>query len=329
MLRGKPHLSRIAYPCIEYSGGFFIGLDEEEADRSEEFIAVCAEAGIPAKAISASELLSLEPRISAKARTAVRVPDGSFDAYRLAMMFFTAARNLGAQILPWREAVGFDISARRVVAVIARNLYSAREERIEADFVVAAAGAWTGKLGRLAGLSIPVTPAAGAMLAVKGRLVDHVISRLRPPSDGDILVPQRGLSIIGSTQRLSDDPDWITPAPGDVELLRAAGEELIPGFSALPVHAVWAAARPLSGKAASGEDAEGRSLSRDFTVVDYEASDGLAGFASVVGGKATVLRAMGEKAADLVCAKLGIKAECRMRDYSLPSWRRFFDGGRP
>jgi glycerol-3-phosphate dehydrogenase len=324
-------LSRIAGACIEYSGGYFVALDEEEAARSEEFMAACADAGIPAETIAVSELLAREPRISARALAAVRVPDGSFDAYRLAMMFFAAARSLGARILPWREAVGFEVSGGRMAAVLTRDLASpsAREERIEADFVVAAAGAWTGKLGALAGLSIPVTPAPGAMLAVRGRLANHVLSRLRPPSDGDILVPQRGLSIIGSTQRLSDDPEWIRPSPEDAEFLKSAGEELIPGFSALPVHAVWAAARPLAGISITAGDVEGRSLSCDFSVIDHGLSDGIQGFASVVGGKATVLRAMGEKAADLVCAKLGVAAECRTRDFALPSWRRFFDGGRP
>jgi len=323
-------LSRIASGCIEYSGGFFVALSEAEAALQDRFRNCCFEAGIPATALSVETLLSIEPRISAKVRAAVRVPDGSFDAYRLAMMFFAAARNLGARVLPWQEVVGFDISAGRMKAVLYRNLLTGREERIEADFVVGATGAWTGKLGMLAGLLVPVSPAPGTMLAVQGRLVDHVISRLRPPSDGDILVPQRGLTIIGTTERRAENPDWIHPEPEDAELLKAAGEEFIPGFSALPVRAVWAAARPLSnmaGYAARG-DAGGRSLSRDFSVLDHE-NEGISGFASIVGGKATVLRAMGEQAADLVCAKLGSNVACRTGDYALPSWRRFFDGGRP
>ena len=324
-------LARIAAGCIEYSGGYFVALDEAEAGRSEEFLAACADAGIPARAVPVRELLAREPMISPRALAAVRVPDGSFDAFRLAMMFFAAARNLGARILPWQEAIGFETSGGRISAVIVRDhsRTGALEQRIEADFVVAAAGAWTGKLGTIAGLSIPVTPAPGTMLAVRGRLSNHVLSRLRPPSDGDILVPQRGLSIIGSTQHLAGDPDWIRPAVGDAEFLKAAGEELIPGFSDRPVHAVWAAARPLAGISPGKGDAEGRSLSRDFSVLDHEASDGLAGFASVVGGKATVLRAMGEKAADLVCTRLGIEAACRTGDFALPSWRGFFGGGRP
>ena len=42
-------LARIAAGCIEYSGGYFVALDEAEAGRSEEFLAACADAGIPAR----------------------------------------------------------------------------------------------------------------------------------------------------------------------------------------------------------------------------------------------------------------------------------------
>jgi len=100
---------------------------------------------------------------------------------------------------------------------------------------------------------------------------------------------------------------------------------MLPDFASMPAYAAWAAARPLAGKDSSAAgDVEGRSLSRDFIVIDHEAEHGIAGFASVIGGKATVLRAMAEKAADRACEKLGIKAECRTSLYALPSWREYF-----
>ncbi|HWP69194.1 MAG TPA: FAD-dependent oxidoreductase, partial [Rectinemataceae bacterium] len=42
-------LSRIARGCIEYNGGFFIALNEEEKTLEKEFIGRCLEAGIPAR----------------------------------------------------------------------------------------------------------------------------------------------------------------------------------------------------------------------------------------------------------------------------------------
>lgn len=322
-------LSRIAEGCIEYNGGLFVATDDEEADRVQEFMAALAESGIPARRVPPAEALALEPALNPALKAAVFVPDGSFDAFRLPLMFCTAARNLGAEILPWHEvvAVEFERGRARRVTVMDRSSPEPKESRIEADFFVSATGVWAGKLGSLAGLDVPISPAPGTMVAVRGRIVDRVVSRLRPPGDGDILVPQRGLSIIGTTQRFSGDSEFYSPTEEECRFLVSAAAEMVPEFANLPVHAAWTAARPLFGKASS--ETEGRALSRDFGVIDHESTDGLAGFATIIGGKATVLRAMAEKTADLVCRKLGVSAPCRTKDYLLPSWRDFYREKRP
>lgn len=102
---------------------------------------------------------------------------------------------------------------------------------------------------------------------------------------------------------------------------------MAPAFSTMPIYAAWAAARPLAGFA-NGQDMDGRSLSRDFAVVDHE-DEGIAGMATIVGGKATVLRAMGEKTADFICRKLGVQEPCRTAEFLLPSWREYYRGRNP
>ena len=67
-------------------------------------------------------------------------------------------------------------------------------------------------------------------MAVKGRLSNMVVSRLHPPGDGDTVVPQRNLSIIGTTGSLVEDPDDTTVDPGDVKRLFELADDLIPGF---------------------------------------------------------------------------------------------------
>ena len=346
-------LARIAGGCVEYNGGIFAALTDEEAALRDTFIGRCAEAGIPAAPIDPESLARLEPRLSPAIVAAVGVPDGSFDAFRLAMMFASAAALLGAEILPWHEVVGFDFSGGTLRGVRAADLSSPSrgETLVPCDYAVNATGAWAGRVGALAGADVPIVPAPGAMVAVKGRLVDRVVSRLRPPADGDILVPQRGLSIIGSTQRRADSPEGILPTDEEIAFLRAAAAEMVPDFGTLPVHAAWAAARPLVGGplavgpvdgvasaanvagAASGAGAAnasggdvGRSLSRDFQVLDHGLGGGPKGLLTIIGGKATVLRAMAEKTADLLCAKAGVEAPCRTEDFALPSWRDYFRG---
>lgn len=322
-------LSRIARGCMEYNGGLFVAKYGEDEALVPRFIECCAEAGIPASPMDGDAARRLEPGLAADIRAAVLVPDGSFDAYRLAMMFVSAARSLGAKILPWHEAVGFERHDGRVTGVWVRDLArsSGGEMLVEAVMTVNAGGAWAAMIGARTGLKVPVLPAAGTMVAVKDRLCCRVVSRLRPPGDGDILVPQRGLTIIGSTQRFAESPEGLLPEMEEIEFLRKAADGMLPGFSKKPVYAAWTAARPLAG-ARSGENPDGRSLSRDFEVIDHEYRDGVKGLFTVTGGKATVLRAMAEKAADVLCARLGVAAECRTDRYRLPSWRGFH-GGRP
>ncbi|MCE1196715.1 hypothetical protein LWX53_09495, partial [bacterium] len=91
-----------------------------------------------------------------------------------------------------------------------------------------------------------------------------------------------------------------------------------------------AAGGPAGAGAASASGGDvGRSLSRDFQVLDHGLEGGPGGIFTIIGGKATVLRAMAEKTADILCAKAGIEAPCRTGDFALPSWRDYFRGRRP
>ncbi len=322
------HLRRLVPEAVEFNGGLFVELDDEDVEREGEFVAACRAAGIPARPVPAADTRALEPRLAPGIRGAVWVPDGTFDAFRVPLSFFAAARLLGAQIRPWNEVIGFERTAGRIGAavVVDRSEEAPRERRVEADYFVSAAGAWAGKVGALAGVDIPLTPAAGTMVAVRERLCDHVVSRLRPPGDGDIIVPQRGLSIIGSTQRFASDPEALRPGAGDVSFLVRHAAAMVPSFPQAPFHAAWCAARPLAGRARSVDDpafADARLLSRDFMAIDHS-RENLGGLCTLIGGKATVLRAMAEKAADLVCGALHVKETCRSAAFVLPSWRDYY-----
>lgn len=157
------------------------------------------------------------------------------------------------------------------------------------------------------------------MVAVKKRLCNMVVSRLHPADDGDIVVPQRGLSIAGTTQWETDDPDRIATPEEDIHWLLEQGARLVPAIADAEYHAAWTAARPLAGRSPSG----GRTLSRDLEVFRH-AAHGVTGFYSVIGGKATVLRAMGQAVSDQLCDDLGLHIACRTAEVPLLSHRDYF-----
>jgi glycerol-3-phosphate dehydrogenase len=321
-------LRRIAPASIEFNYGLFVAITTEDEQYCHTFLPACQACGIPTRLLTAEQAMAMEPNLKPKLRLAVQVPDGSMDAWRLALQFFASARALGAEIRSFCEVVGLQLSTRsgagtqaRVTGVRVRDYRSREEYDLEADLVINATGAWANRIAGMAGIRIAVSPSPGTMVAVKGRLTNMVISRLHPAGEGDIIVPQRNLSIIGTTQWLAEDPDSIETPEGDVEEMLRLAVEMVPAFKDAHFHTAWSAARPLVGEAS---DEELRRLSRDFSLIDHRDSDGVERFLSIIGGKATTLRAMAEITADRACQQLGIQAACRTAEQPLLPPRSFY-----
>jgi glycerol-3-phosphate dehydrogenase len=316
-------LQKIAPEALEMNYGLFVALTEEDVAFAPEFVQACEESTIPTREIPVDQALRMEPHLNPAIKRAVQVPDGTIDAWRLPLHFFATARAGGADIRTFTEVVEILSSNGTVTGVRVLEHGTGREEVIRADLVVSATGAWAEKVARLGGVHIPVTPGPGTMVAVKKRLNNMVISHLHPAGDGDIIVPQRGLSIIGSTQWQTDDPDTVEVPAADISYLTGRAAELMPIFAETPFHAAWSASRPLAGASSNVED--GRKLSRDFIAIDHGRSDNLSGLVSIIGGKATVLRAMGEKTVDLICDLFGVDEQCRTAEVPLLPHRAFYN----
>jgi glycerol-3-phosphate dehydrogenase len=304
-------LRRIAPGSFEENGGLFVALDDQDMDYRAAFLDGCGACGIPARELSAAQALELEPNLNPALKGAVRVPDATMDAMRLPLRFLATARRGGARLRPFTEVIGLIQHAGRVAGVAVRDHASGRERQIAADLVVNATGPWSERLAAMAGARVPVRPSPGVLLALRGRLCNLVVNRLHPAGDGDIIVPQRALSIVGTSSWVVDDPDDLAVPEAHVEAMYREGAKLVPAVATAAYRAAWSAARPLIG--ATGA-ATGRELSRTFKCFDHAASDGVEGLVTITGGKATTLRAMAEAAADLVCAKLGVQAPCRTRE---------------
>jgi glycerol-3-phosphate dehydrogenase len=169
----------------------------------------------------------------------------------------------------------------------------------------------------MAGADVPVRPSPGVLLALQGRLCNLVVNRLHRAGDGDIVLPQRQLSVVGTSSWVVDDPDDLQVPDEHVAAMVREGARLVPAVARAPFRAAWSAARPLIGTAGGAGAGAGRELSRTFKCFDHAVTDGVEGFVTITGGKATTLRAMAEATADLVCAKLGVQAPCLTRETTL------------
>jgi glycerol-3-phosphate dehydrogenase len=90
---------------------------------------------------------------------------------------------------------------------------------------------------------------------------------------------------------------------------------MVPALMTTRYVRAYAGVRPLLSTVAEADD---RSISRGFVVLDHEA-DGLSNFVTVTGGKLTTFRLMAEKTADIVCSRLGVKQGCRTKTVPLSS----------
>lgn len=312
-------LRKIMPHAIELNDGLFVAVDESDLAFKPLFLEGCAKAGIPTREISVKEALAIEPHLNPRTLAAVQIPDGVFEPYRFCLAFLASAKKNGARVLPYHLVTELILEGKTVTGVRWRDLRSGRTGDLHADLVVNAAGPWADRVAVMAGIDVPVRPTAGVMVTVARRLNQMVVNRLNKPSDGDIVVPQRQTSIIGTTSWLVDDMDAIEIPHEHVEKMIAKGEQLIPDVRPTPIRGVMAAARPLVGRPGVDE----REVSRTFEAFDHT-HEGVEGFVTIAGGKTTTARAMAEAISNMVCTKLSVRAECRTRETVLESFRKFF-----
>ncbi|MCL2419640.1 MAG: FAD-dependent oxidoreductase, partial [Conexibacteraceae bacterium] len=189
---------------------------------------------------------------------------------------------------------------------------------IEAAVTVSAAGAWAHRIAELAGIEgVRVFPGRGIMIAMNHRLVNTVVNRCEMPADGDIIVPIRTVSVIGTTDEITDDPDDHSVRQAEVDQMLDAGEKLVPGFRQARALRVWTGVRPLF-EDAKASDTETRDVTRAHALLDHRERDGVGGFVTITGGKLTTFRLMAEQTVDAVCSMLGRDTACTTATQPLP-----------
>ena len=313
-------LRRIAAQCIEYNGGLFISLDEHDQPYLPRFIAGAEACKIPVEQITPEKALQLEPNLNPALLSAIWVPDGVFDPLRLALAFAATAGENGASFFSHHEVQGMVFNGGgNIVGVTALNRHDGNRYEFRADIVINATGAWAGKLASLAGVRVPVIPTPGIMVAYNRRLVNRVINRLNEPGDGDILLPQRRMVVIGTTSFEVENPDYIPLDQEQIKKMYNCACQLVPAVAQTQQRGVYMSARPLIKT-----EMKGRSLSRTFKCYDHKESENVDGLVTITGGKATTCRIMAERTADLVCSKLGMSSNCMTKETPLVSYRKFF-----
>lgn len=135
--------------------GYLFLLDSEEhAAGFEANVAMQNELGVPSRMLTVSEAVALSPLVSGEGLVAAAFSpdDGHCTPESVVLGYATAARRLGARLLPHCAATGIDVDGGRVTAV------HTDAGTIATESVICTAGAWSREVGAWAGVDLPVTP---------------------------------------------------------------------------------------------------------------------------------------------------------------------------
>jgi glycine/D-amino acid oxidase-like deaminating enzyme len=133
--------------------GYLLGVDDRLRAPMEQSVALQQSVGIQTRLVTPAEMREIEPRVRVDDFVAgCYEPEAGYaDPSQTTHAFAAAAREGGARILEGAEVVGLSVAGGRVKGV------STSRGDIEAPVVINAAGLWGDRIGRMAGVEIPIT----------------------------------------------------------------------------------------------------------------------------------------------------------------------------
>lgn len=297
-------LRNIAPSVVEPTDGIFVRTQDDDPIYEQSWIQGCQKAKIGIRPVSKTYIDRLE-HLSEKVTSAYLVPDAVVEGFGLLQLLSKAIVGKGGTLLTKHRLKGIFTNANQVNGVEIEG--SQGTFRLSCDVVINAGGPWASKVSELFQDPISMHLTYGLMILFANRKLNIVVNRLRAPGDGDIFVPHEKVTIFGTTDIEQSDPE--APKIDRVEVMRLMnlGKEIIPNLDSWRVLRAFSGVRPLYEPLSTISN-NSREVSRDYRIIDHHFKGGPAGAFSVVGGKLTTFRLMGEKAGDIVANYLDISA---------------------
>lgn len=223
---------------LRTEGTMVIALNADDAAKVRFLHDFQTKLGLPVEWLSGAEVRRREPYLQPGVAGALFCAgDHQVDNRKVAAALHAAALRAGASIHEHAEVSRIEVRGGRAVGV------QVGDRLVEADRVVLAAGAWSGRIdGLSAAVRPPVRPVKGQMLCLRMDarlpLLRHVVW-----TPGTYLIPRLdGRLLVGATTEERGFDDRLT-AGGQFALLEGAWRAL-PGIAELPIEESWAGFRP-------------------------------------------------------------------------------------
>jgi len=236
---------------------------------------------------------------------------------RMTLAFIDSAARRGAVVANYARVDGFLRERGRVVGVRFTDLASDQAHELRAGLTLNAAGPWIptllGSVVEDRARRLITGYSSGAHIVTRPLTERHAIALPTEKQNQAVVnrggrhifvIPWRGRSLIGTTYHAyGGDLDQVRATERDISELiddinTAVGTALLRRED---VHQAFAGIYPLVEDEILPQVYQGTG---EYSVVDHEASDGIAGLVSVFGAKYTTARLLAEKALDLVDRRL-------------------------
>jgi glycine oxidase len=224
-------------PEYTAAGLLDLAFTSREAESLDRLAARRSEQGFAVEHLDADAVRARFPAVNpAVRRGAYFADDRGVNNTRLVEALHVSASRLGVDVRLATAVERIDTERGRVASLTAGGT------RIALGHLVVAAGAWSGEIGALLGVRIPLRSDRGEMLAVRPRAplplaLSWGDAYLVPRADGEVL--------IGSTSA-RDATEKVVTAAG-MALLLGRAVRMVPALADAGVVRAWAGLRPLCG----------------------------------------------------------------------------------
>lgn len=150
---------------IEYRRTGSLALVENVADWEpfERTVRFVQARGLDCHLLTSADLTRMEPNLARDLAGGAYFPeDAQVNPILTTLALAQAAKKMGAEIRPFTEVTGIELSGERKVTAV-----NTTAGRIPTAMVVNAAGVWSAAIGKMVGLDIPVIPRRGHIIVTE------------------------------------------------------------------------------------------------------------------------------------------------------------------
>jgi glycerol-3-phosphate dehydrogenase len=260
---------------------------------------------------SKEKVLKLEPNIKKEGLTGASVYYDCISIFpeRLTLAFIKSAATHGARVANYAEVEGFIFSdEKRITGVIVRDKITNKRLKIFGEMTVNCGGPWADIILGLAKMEVPgehLRRSEGIHIITRKLVNDHIVGSITPDGRHIFIVPWRGHSLIGTT-----DKEYIG-RPDDYRVTDESIQELLDEVNATfgdgrlsfkDIQYVYGGLRPL----VEDQTKDVYQSSRKYEIYD-NAADGIEGLITTEGGKYTTSRNLAENVLTMIARKLNRK----------------------